>query len=108
MPFAFTSASSLFIVSFGPRLLGSVVNPSTAIACAPHRHITAVNAKTLRLIELPSHAMILHPIWCDRRRCVRAEAKRAVSETQTRSCCCATGGGRRRLCWQADSIALYL
>jgi hypothetical protein len=32
MPFAFTSASSLFIVSFGPWLLGIVINPCAAIA----------------------------------------------------------------------------
>src|SRR5271165_2323926 len=32
-PFAFTPASNLFIVSFGPWLLGCAVNPSTAIAC---------------------------------------------------------------------------
>jgi hypothetical protein len=34
-PFAFTAASSLFIVSFGPWLLRIVINPSTAIACTP-------------------------------------------------------------------------
>src|SRR6266404_3497460 len=43
MPFAFTSASSLFIVSFRPCLLCSVVNPSAAIACTPHKHITAIS-----------------------------------------------------------------
>src|SRR6516162_6071104 len=36
-PFAFTAASSLFIVSFGPWLLLIVVNPSTAIACTPQK-----------------------------------------------------------------------
>jgi hypothetical protein len=32
MLFAFTSASSLFMVSFGPRLLRTVVNPCTGMA----------------------------------------------------------------------------
>jgi hypothetical protein len=35
---ALISVSSRSIVSFGPKLLGMVVNPSTAIAQAPHLH----------------------------------------------------------------------
>jgi hypothetical protein len=54
MPFAFTSASNLLIVSFGPWLLGSVVNPSTAIDCTPHRAMTAVRAKSLLLARRPA------------------------------------------------------
>jgi hypothetical protein len=46
-PFAVTSTSSLFIVSFGPYALSSVINPSAAITCAPHRNIAASKAKIL-------------------------------------------------------------
>src|SRR5262249_34065657 len=49
MPFAFTSASSLFIVSFGPWLLRRVINPSAAIACPPATHTTAVSRKIVRM-----------------------------------------------------------
>src|SRR5262245_28441316 len=41
-PFAFTATSSLFIVSFGPMLLGMVINPSAAIAYAPHSQIATI------------------------------------------------------------------
>jgi hypothetical protein len=33
------------MVSFGPWLLRIVINPSAAIACTPHSHIAAANAK---------------------------------------------------------------
>ena len=36
IPFALTSASSLFIVSSGPKALGIVIKPSAAIACPPN------------------------------------------------------------------------
>src|SRR5215467_2496452 len=48
MPLAFTSASSRYIVSSGPKLLLIVVSPSAAMACAPDRHIAAINASILR------------------------------------------------------------
>src|SRR5262245_17388607 len=48
MPLAFTSASSRFIVSLGPKLLLIVISPSAAMACAPNRHIDAINANFLR------------------------------------------------------------
>src|SRR5262249_53573331 len=48
MPLAFTSASSRFIVSLGPKLLLTVISPSAAMACAPDRHIAAINASILR------------------------------------------------------------
>jgi hypothetical protein len=44
-PFAFTWASSRFIVSFGSWLLRMVIKPSAAIACTLHSHIAASNAK---------------------------------------------------------------
>src|SRR6516162_5968414 len=50
-PFAFTAASSLFIVSFGPWLLRIVVNPSTAIPCTPQKHTSAVNATIALLVN---------------------------------------------------------
>src|SRR5262249_48601313 len=53
-PFAFTSASSRFIVSFGPWLLRIVINPSAAIACAPHSHIAAANAKCRGILRRPA------------------------------------------------------
>src|SRR5215467_11264323 len=53
-PFAFTSASSRFIVSLGPWLLRNVINPSAAIACTPHSHIAAANAKFRDLLRRPA------------------------------------------------------
>jgi hypothetical protein len=44
MPFAFTAASSLFMVSCGPWLLLMVVNPCAAIF-ALHRYPAAVEPK---------------------------------------------------------------
>jgi hypothetical protein len=52
-PFAFTAASSLSIVSFGPWLLRIVINPSTAIACTPQKHMSAVNATIAPLLGRP-------------------------------------------------------
>src|SRR5215831_17681605 len=54
IPFAFTWASSRFIVSFGPWLLRIVINPSAAIACTPHSHIAAANAKCRGILRLPA------------------------------------------------------
>src|SRR3974390_417901 len=42
MPLAFTSASSLFNVSFGPWLLRKVINPSVVIAVAPIEYLLVV------------------------------------------------------------------
>src|SRR5712692_7264122 len=44
MPLALISVSSRSIVSFGPKLLGMVVNPSAAIAFAPHNQIPTIIA----------------------------------------------------------------
>jgi hypothetical protein len=46
MPFAFTAASSLFMVSSGPWLLLTVVNPSAAIS-ALHRYLAAVGRRRI-------------------------------------------------------------
>jgi hypothetical protein len=49
------------MVSFGPKLLRIVVNPSAAIACTPDRHIITINAKILILVKgLPGHAERQH------------------------------------------------
>jgi hypothetical protein len=53
IPFAFTWASSRFMVSFGPWLLRIVINPSAAIACTPHSHIAAANATFRYLLRRP-------------------------------------------------------
>src|SRR5262245_54077876 len=45
MPLAFTSASSLFMVCLGPRLLLSVINPSAAIACTLRKKLNALNPR---------------------------------------------------------------
>src|SRR5215467_11686297 len=52
MPLAFTSASSRVIVSLGPKWLWMVVRPSAAMACAPDRHIAAINASILRKVVI--------------------------------------------------------
>jgi hypothetical protein len=45
MPFAFTAASSLFIVSAGPEPLNIVVNPSGAAITRSHGHIGVVTGR---------------------------------------------------------------
>src|SRR5215813_12465191 len=53
MPFAFTWASSRFMVSFGPWLLRIVINPPAAIACTPHSHIAMANTKFRNILRRP-------------------------------------------------------
>src|SRR5436190_22952914 len=54
IPFALTWASRRFTVSFGPWLLRIVINPSAAIACAPHSHIAAANATCRGILRRPA------------------------------------------------------
>ena len=56
--FALTAVSSLLIVSVGPYALRRVINPSAAIACTPHRHISAVDAKTFARVTKPVMSII--------------------------------------------------
>jgi len=43
-PLAFTAASNLSIVSFGPKLLGTVTNPSAAIGRTPKSQMLRIAA----------------------------------------------------------------
>jgi hypothetical protein len=51
MDLARTSASNRLIVSSGPKLLRSVINPSAAIACTPDSQLVAINTKTAILMK---------------------------------------------------------
>jgi hypothetical protein len=79
IPFALTSASSRFIVSFGPWLLRIVINPSAAIACTPPSHIAAANATFRYLLRRPAACRVAgnqdHPLKLRRR--TQAASKRA-------------------------------
>src|SRR5262249_49803904 len=50
-PLAFTSASSRFMVSSGPKALLMVISPSAAIARTPNKnHVAAINTKAASLV----------------------------------------------------------
>src|SRR6185369_1313661 len=66
-PLAFTSASSRSIVSFAPKLLAMVINPSAAIANPPHNAI-ATNIATdiatnLLAAQRPAPSVMVRLSW---------------------------------------------
>jgi acyl dehydratase len=58
MPFARTSASSLFIVSSGPQPLRMVINPSAAITCTPQSN-RCVTRELVKMSNLKMTAQYL-------------------------------------------------
>lgn len=62
-PLAFTSASSRSIVSFAPKLLAMVINPSAAIANPPHNAIATNIATNLLAAQRPAPSVMVRLLW---------------------------------------------